>query len=79
MINSPLNMYYQETHMTKPREVLVYDFMHDTLETLQSWALCWDIKSEAWITVLVAFLSPPEELTMKSTKQKLNEEVILNE
>ena len=41
-----------------PRVVHVYDFMHETIETFQTFALCWCPWNESWITVAVAYLSP---------------------
>lgn len=71
MNNPPIKMTYQETSLDKPKEVDVYDFMHDTIETMQSWALCWVPKGQCWITVPVAFLSP---IISEPKKKKLNED-----
>lgn len=72
MNNPPIRMILQETSNDTPREVDVYDFMHDTMETFQSLALCWMPKGQAWTTVPVAFLRPIED---KPKKTKLNEKV----
>lgn len=69
--NSPLKMILQESFEDQPREVWVYDFMHDTVETFQSLALCWDPSSKVWLTIPVACISPIEH----PRKQKLNETV----
>ena len=42
----------------EPREVHVYDFMHETIETFQTFALCWCPWNESWLTVGVVYLSP---------------------
>ncbi len=72
MNNPPIKMILQPTQQDIPKEVDVYDFMHDTYETFQSLALCWDPKGKVWYTVPVASLIPIEN---KPKKTKLNEKV----
>ena len=56
--NFPIKMIWQEAGWAKPKEVFVYDFMHDTVETFQSLALCWVPSSDGWATINVACLRP---------------------
>lgn len=69
MNNIPIKMIYKENHMDDGKEVLVYDFLHETIETYQSFALCWVPSSEMWITVPIVYLTP----VMNFKKKKLNE------
>lgn len=72
MNNIPFEMIYKESYMDKGKKVLVYDFIHDTIDTFQSCALCWVPSSKAWLTAPVALLTP----VIKTKKKKLNEDII---
>lgn len=56
--NVPIRMMCKESGWSAAKEVLVYDFMHDIVDTFQSFALCWVPSSQGWITVNVACLEP---------------------
>ena len=71
MINVPHEMIYKENINDEGRVVLVYDFIHDIVETFQTYALCWVPSSNSWLTTSVAFLTPVNKIK----KKKLNEGV----
>lgn len=58
MHNAPIKMQYKDMESGNYKIVHVYDFMHDTFETLQSFALCWCPWNNSWLTINVAMLIP---------------------
>ena len=51
-------------HPTLPsREVVVYDFIHNT-ESLETYALCWVESNQVWMTVPVYCLEPIVQKTI---------------
>ena len=65
----PLRLMFKDPDTQKTEEVSVFDFIHDTQDTFQSLALCWVPRTESWMTISVALLSP-----IDSKKKLLKEE-----
>lgn len=64
-MTQPIKMIMKESPVSAEREVIVFDFIHNT-ETLETYALCWVDDTEMWMTVPVYCVSPIQQ------KQKLN-------
>jgi hypothetical protein len=60
MTNCPIKMLWQELPSKPEKEVLVYDFMTN-LETMDTFALCWVIENENWLTTPIYLLTPVKE------------------
>lgn len=58
--NFPVKMILKSALFTgnEEQEVFVYDFIHNTYAPLDSNALCWNPKTEIWLTVPIASLTP---------------------
>lgn len=69
MSNPPIPMLYRELSCMEPKEVLVYDFMHDTQDTFQTLAVCWVPSIKSWLTINIAALTP-----IVDKKKTLNED-----
>lgn len=67
---TPFKMILQELSWHIPREVYVFDFIHNTYEALDTSALCWDSESQVWITVPISHLKPIIEEVKDGTSKK---------
>ena len=65
MSNVPIPMLWQELDWQKTKKVLVYDFLHETIETFQTFALCWVPSTHMWLTIPISALKPDTKTVLK--------------